>query len=156
MHTGSLPKLDSTPAPVGERNFRQQGCLNTRLRHRCCLLYLTSAILRSKSLYKADLSDFFGLSPPKKEVDVHQPWILINQIAEGKTTHGKLQYGRAIRHKDVCRCAVGGIRIAIYLMSRFKITNEFATMTLLDDWKDNLKWFNVKLLVDVHGNLWLI
>jgi hypothetical protein len=23
MHTGSLPKLDSTPAPVGKRNFRQ-------------------------------------------------------------------------------------------------------------------------------------
>jgi hypothetical protein len=70
-----------------------QCCLNSRLHHRCCLLYLTSAVLRTESLYKADLSDFFGLSPPKKDVDVHQPWILINQIVEGKTTYGKLQYG---------------------------------------------------------------
>jgi Centromere DNA-binding protein complex CBF3 subunit, domain 2 len=73
---------------------------------------------------------------------------MINQIAEGKTTHGKLQYGRAIRHKDVRRCAIGGI--ALYLMNRFEITGEFADMTL-EDWKDNSKWFNVKFLVDVHS-----
>ena len=114
-----------------------------------CLLFLTSAALRSDSLYKADVSDFFGMSPPKKDGDVHQPWILINQIAEGKTSHGKMQYGRAIRHKDVKQCAVGGI--AMYMMNREDITGEFGSMSL-EDWCDNSKWFNKKFLDDVKGS----
>ena len=120
--------------------------LNTRLRHRMCLLYMTSGVLRSDSLYKAECSDFFGVSPPKRKVDVHRPWVLINEIAEGKTCHGKLQYGRAIRHADVKRCAVGGI--AMYLHNRVDITDEFASMTL-EEWKDNSKWFDIKFLIDV-------
>jgi Centromere DNA-binding protein complex CBF3 subunit, domain 2 len=124
-------------------------CLNTRLRHRMSLLFLTSAVLRSDSLYKADVSDFFGMSPPKKDGDVHQPWILINQIAEGKTSHGKMQYGRAIRHKDVRRCAVGGI--ATYMMNREDIMGEFGNMSY-EDWCKNPKWFNKKFLVDVKGS----
>ena len=45
----------------------------TALRHRYCLLMLTSGILRCESLYRAELSDFFSLIHPKLDRDVHQP-----------------------------------------------------------------------------------
>ena len=83
---------------------RRAACSN--LRHRACTLYLTTGILRSESIHKADLSDFFGLKPPKKENDVHDIWLLIMQIPQGKTTHGKKQWGRATRHRQGLSYAV--------------------------------------------------
>ena len=53
------------------------------LRHRFCLLFSTSGILRCESLYKAELSDFMGVSC-KKETDVHRLYLMIMQIATGK------------------------------------------------------------------------
>ena len=63
-------------------------CTNTRstfawLRHRFCLLFSTSGILRCESLYKAELSDFLGLRM-KRETDPHQLSVMIMQIASGK------------------------------------------------------------------------
>ena len=75
--------------------------LNCSLRHRCCCLFLSCSVLRSESLHKAETSDFFGLTPPKKHNDVHELYLQINQIAEGETTHGNMQWGRATRAKDV-------------------------------------------------------
>ena len=37
------------------------------LRHRYCLLHLTSGILRCESLYRAELSDFIERRPPSGE-----------------------------------------------------------------------------------------
>jgi hypothetical protein len=122
-------------------------CLSSRLRHRSCALYLTSGVLRSESLYKADCSDFFILKPPMKSGDIHEKTLLINQIPEGKTTHGKTQYGRATRHKDVRRCAMGAM--SFYMMHRIDVTGEFSSMSV-SEWMDNSEWFNIKFLVDIN------
>jgi hypothetical protein len=75
--------------------------INTQLRHRACCLYLTSGILRSESLHHAKLSDFLCLKPPPRDTDIHAMFLMINQIAEGKTNHGNMLYNRATRHRDV-------------------------------------------------------
>ena len=121
----------------------------TNLRHRYCLLHLTSGILRCESLYRAELSDFVGLNPPKQDSDVHQVFIMINQIAAGKTNHGRVLYGRAIRHRKVELCCIGAL--SFYLSYRFMITEEFEAFTA-QDWMDNEKWFDIKLLIDVQRN----
>jgi hypothetical protein len=69
-------------------------------------------------------------------------------LIKGKTNHGQTLYGRATRHKDVRLCSVGGL--AFYLMYRFSVTREFEEFTL-EDWMDNSRWFDIKLLVDLQG-----
>ena len=64
---------------------RGHGCIRSGfawIRHRFCLLFTTSGILRCESLYKAELSDFLGITV-KKETDVHPVYIMILQIATG-------------------------------------------------------------------------
>jgi len=119
----------------------------TNLRHRYSLLHLTSGILRCESLHRAEISDFMMLRPPKKDTDIHPMLLMINQIAQGKTNHGRLMYGRATRHRDVRLCCLGAL--AFYLMYRFDCTGEFKDMTI-NDWLDNSKWFDIKLLVDIN------
>jgi len=90
--------------------------INTSLRHRCALLYLTSGMLRCESLCGAELSDFLCVRPPKQDKDVHQPFVVVNSIAQGKsvkTNHGRTLYGRATRHKDPALCCIGAL--AFYL-----------------------------------------
>ena len=53
------------------------------IRHRFCMLFTTSGILRCESLFKAELSDFLGLTL-KKETDSHMIYIMIMQMATGK------------------------------------------------------------------------
>jgi hypothetical protein len=118
----------------------------SNLRHRSCLLYLTSGVLRCESLHRADLSDFLWLRVPQREHDIHPMNIMINQIPKGKTNKCRVLYGRATRHKDVRLCAVSAM--SMYLQARFHTTREFETFTA-EDWLDNSKWFNIKLLVDV-------
>ena len=40
--------------------------------------------------------------------------------------------------------------LAFYLMYRFAVTREFESFTL-EDWLDNSKWFDIKLLIDIQG-----
>ena len=129
------------------QHVHRSTCCN--LRHRYCLLHLTSGILRCESLYRAELSDFLCIKPPKKDNDIHQMFIMINQIAQGKTNHGRTLYGRATRHKDVRLCCIGAL--SMYLQYRFHCTGEFRTMPV-EDWLDNSKWFDIKLLVDINGS----
>jgi len=70
---------------------------HTALRHRFCFLCLTSSVLWSKSLYRAELSDFLSLTVPKKDKDVHPMFLMINSIAIGKTTHGNMEEQRDMR-----------------------------------------------------------
>ena len=65
------------------------------LRHRYCLLFLTSGILRCESLHKADLSDHLAFYLPQREQDIHPMLMLIMQIPEGKVNNGRILYGRA-------------------------------------------------------------
>ena len=95
------------------------GCRNigAGLRNRYALLHLTSGILRCESLYRAELSDFLGITLNQSETDIHPPYIMINQIPLGKTNHGRVLYGRATRHRDVKLCCVGAL--SFYLTYRF-------------------------------------
>ena len=137
---------NSSTANAGHR------CIAAGLRHRYCLLHLTSGILRSESLYRAELSDFCGVFVPGNDRDAHQMFLMVNQIPFGKTNHGRILYGRATRHRDVRLCCVGAL--SCYLQYRFHVTEEFADFTV-EDWCDNQKWFDVKLLVDVGGPLFV-
>lgn len=119
------------------------------LRHHYNLLHSTSGILRFESITKAEISDFQGFYVPKKDTDVHPMFLMINQIAQGKTNKGRVLYGRATRHRDVRLCCIAGL--SFYLMMRFFLTSEFTDFTV-DDWLDNSKWFDVKLLVDTNSN----
>ena len=130
----------------GSTNKRSAACA---LRQRYCLLHLTSGLLRCESLYRAELSDFLGLSIPKRPTDIDRMYVMVTQIPEEKTNHGRIIYRRATRHQDVVRlCSVGGL--SFYLQYRFWVTGEFKDFTVTD-WMDNRKWFNIKLLVDVFG-----
>jgi Centromere DNA-binding protein complex CBF3 subunit, domain 2 len=118
------------------------------LRHRFCALYTTSGLLRADSIYQAELSDFQGISVDKNDKDIHPIFIMIMQMPFGKTNKGSIRYGRAMRHRDVALCCVGAL--SFYLMYRFLLTSEFANFTL-DDWLDNSRWFDIKLLVDSNA-----
>jgi Centromere DNA-binding protein complex CBF3 subunit, domain 2 len=120
----------------------------TRLRHRYCCQHLTAGILWCESLHKAEWSDFLGIVIPKKITDIDEMYCMINQIPLGKTNHGRVLYGRALRHKDVRLCCVGGL--ALYAQYRFECTNEFTDFTP-EDWIQRDKWFDVKVLVDVQA-----
>ena len=119
------------------------------MRHRYCLLHLTSGMLRCESLHRAELSDFLGIFLPQVETHIHPMFVMINRIPEGKTNHGRVLYGRATRHRDVRLCCVGAL--SFYLMHRFFLTNEFEHYSA-EDWLDNKKWFDVKLLVNASAN----
>jgi hypothetical protein len=69
-------------------------------------------------------------------------------LLKGKTNHGQTLYGCATRHKDVSLCSV--VALAFYLMFLFSVTREFESFTL-EDWLENSKWFDIKLLVDLQG-----
>ncbi|KAG7364177.1 centromere DNA-binding like protein [Nitzschia inconspicua] len=118
------------------------------LRHRYCLLFLTSGILRCESLTKADLSDHFSFYLPQRDQDIHPMLLLIMQIAEGKVNNGRTLFGRATRPKLPQFCPVGAL--AMYLQCRFHVTREFNDFTI-EDWCTNSRWFDIKLLVDVDG-----
>lgn len=131
-----------------DSNVVSRRMIATRLRHRYCAQHLTAGILRCESLAKAEWSDFLGITIPKKMTDIDDMYIMINQIPLGKTNHGRVLYGRAIRHKDVKLCCVGGL--AFYAQYRFDCTNEFSEYTVAD-WIQRDKWFDVKVLVDVQS-----
>jgi hypothetical protein len=65
----------------------------------------------------------------------------------GKTNHGQKLCGRSMRHEQVELCSVGAM--AACLAMRFFLTSEFENFDL-NDFLDNKKWFDVKLLVDAN------
>ena len=119
--------------------------LSSRLRYRCCFLMLTSAVLRSESLHRAEVLDFFTPVPPTKHNDVHPMTIQLHQVAIGKTTYGSMEYGRAGRHIDPRRCAAGGT--GLYMECREGICREFTSMTK-EQWLDNSHWFDTNVHSD--------
>ena len=100
--------------------------------------------MRSDSLYSADLCDLcdFTFLQPKEGDDYH---IMILRDGDAKTSKGKTQYGKVMRHKlpELCSmCALG-----LYLLVRFEITKEVQTF----DFMNNHSWFNQKLLISPFG-----
>lgn len=78
--------------------------------------------------------------------------LLLNiSLGPGKTNKGRTLYGRATRHKDVCLCPIGSL--SFYLSYRFSVTSEFQQPDFqLEDWLENARWFDVKLLTNVYGD----
>jgi len=124
------------------------------LRNRFIFLMTTQGILRGESLFKAELSDFFGVSVFREHLDAHPLYIVVCQIATGKTNKDLKLYGRIARHKDPRLCAVGAF--AFYLFFRFSCTGEFDNGSGgFDndkyDFTENNRWFDIKLLVDLQS-----
>ena len=63
---------------------------------------------------------------------------------------GRILYGRATYHRDVRLYAIGGT-MAAYLQCQFLITKEQFQDFTVEDWCDNSKWSDTKLLVDSSG-----
>ena len=109
------------------------------LRDRFQLLFSLSAVLRSDSIYKADLADLCDFKFKQKlEPDPYHIGIL--RVGEGKTVGSKAQFGKMMRHANVKMCAIGAL--GFWLMARFMITDEINSI----DFTDNTTWFDIKLL----------
>ena len=80
--------------------------------------------------------------------DPHPMFLLAMQIAQGKTNHSTILYGRATRHREVSQCAVGAL--LFYLAIRFHLSHKFDKFTI-NDWTCNQQWFDIKLLVGDIG-----
>ena len=110
------------------------------LRDRFHFLFTLGAVMRSDSLYRADLSDLCDFS--FKQTRERDPYhVVVLRVGSGKTVKDKAHFGKVMRHKDVTKCAVGAL--GFWLMARFSVTNENTTM----DFSDNSTWFNSKLLI---------
>ena len=81
-------ELEETMFQGSYCNTRRSIC--GRLRHRFCVNYLTAGLLRTESLYSAEMSDFQGFDVPKLNKDVDAPYLMINQIPKRKTTQPDL------------------------------------------------------------------
>jgi hypothetical protein len=126
-----------------DSNTERSSFSNLRNRHQ--FLHLTSGLLRAETLYKAELTGFWGVWGQENNYEMYE---MVNKITEGKTNHGRVLYGRVTRHTDVRLCVNGAL--AFYLQYRFYVTREMES--LLDDWLDNSKWFDIKLLVDASAS----
>ncbi|KAG7338733.1 centromere DNA-binding like protein [Nitzschia inconspicua] len=104
----------------------------------------TFAILRGESMFKAELSDLYGVQVQTPD-DPHPIYVMMMQISTGKTNQDLKLFGRAARHKNPLLGPVGAL--AFYLLYRFSQTGEFES---IDDFAKNDSWFDTKLLVDLQ------
>ena len=109
-------------------------------------LCTTCGLLRGESVFKADLSDLFGLEFKPTRRDPTNLFILVFQIAAGKINPNYKIFGRMARNFDVDVCPIGAL--AFYLHYRFHHTQEMDDPLRPIDWGDNSTWFHIKLLND--------
>ena len=109
------------------------------LRDRYHFLATYGGVLRSESMYLADLSDLCDFKF-KQQKEPHPYHIGIQRVSMGKTNREKVLYGRAMRHREVELSSIGAL--GLYLMTRFEVTNEIKSI----DFSKNSTWFNRKLL----------
>ena len=77
-------------------------------------------LLRDEDLRRLNLSDCFMDQVPNREGGTQNVSMLAISFYRGKTNQdGKTQYGTALRHEDVRRCAVGAM--AFYLFARWRV-----------------------------------
>jgi hypothetical protein len=116
----------------------------TALRNRFAFLNCYGGILRHEALFLGELSDLLGIIVPRGDGQ-DALFISIMQMAQGKTVKegGHRQFGRALRHKDVNLCPVGGL--GFYLLMRFRMTKEMEDGNR-PDFTQNSSWFDIKLM----------
>ena len=91
------------------------------LRDRYHFLMTLGAVLRSESLYKADLADVCDVHIATTTNQEPTPYhIVILCVGEGKQNNDKDVFGQILRHKDSRLCGVGAL--AFYLMLKFHLT----------------------------------
>ena len=128
----------------GQGKKSRQGCF-TSLRARCTLLWCYTGVLRSESLFLGELSDLVDFRAQRKQHSDPME-VTVMQMHTGKTIDSdKRQYGRALRHIDPCRCAVGAL--GLYLLYRFDYSGEMEDGKR-PDFTDNSSWFDIKILTD--------
>ena len=109
------------------------------LRDRFQYLMTVHAVIRSESMYLADLSDLCDfMFQQSLEPDPYH--IFIMRIGNGKINQKNAIFGRVMRHRDPRLCPVGGV--GLVLLARFHHTREIETI----DFTNNKSWFNIKLL----------
>ena len=111
------------------------------LRNRFQFLATLCGVLRSESLFKADLSDLCDIIIDSEVSKEPSPYhIVVLQIGEGKQNADKNIFGRFMRHRDPRLCALGAL--AMYLFLRFQVTEEHKQFNFFE----NNSWFNAKSL----------
>ena len=134
-----IPKIEEY---IWNENKNKKVSGSSGLRDRFQLLFSLSGVLRSDSIYKADLSDLLDFKfKQKNEPDPYH--ICILRVGEGKTVINKCQFGKIMRHRKVHMCAMGAL--GFWLFSRFMVTDEVSKI----DFTKNESWFNIKLLCPV-------
>ena len=117
---GEVPKIEKY---LWEYNNMTPSFGASSLRDRFQFLMSLCGVLRSESLFKADLSDLMDIKLESQLTKEPSPYhVLILRIGEGKQNSDKSIYGRCIRHRDPRLCGVGAL--AMYLFLRFQVTEE--------------------------------
>ena len=115
------------------------------LRARFTLLWCYNGVLRSESMFLGGLSDLVDFSARRRDFSDPMEIAVMNMLT-GKTIDSEgVQYGRALRHLDPCRCAVGAL--GIYLLYRFHYSGEMSEANR-PDFTKNETWFDIKLLTN--------
>ena len=135
-----LPQIPRIEKYLWEYSNRSYAYGAAAMRDRFQFLMCLCGVLRSESLYQADLSDLcdFFINQDGEPDHYH---IAVLRIGDGKANKdGNAVFGRVMRHKDPRLCAINAL--AIYLCMRFDVTGEIESI----DFEDNSTWFNKKLL----------
>ena len=92
------------------------------LRDRFQFLHTLAAVMRSDSVYKAELADIcdFNFKQPR-ELDPYH--IMVLGDGDGKQSRKKAQHGKVIRHRLAELCSIGGLRF--YFLARFDLSKEY-------------------------------
>ena len=103
------------------------------------MLFSTSGVLCGESTFNGMLSDLcdFTYTPQGTEIELH---VLVLQIPEGKVNQFYTLFGCVMRHKNVFRCAMGGL--AMYFFLCFQTSGETI------DFRTNESWYNMPLLLN--------
>jgi hypothetical protein len=80
----AVEKMDEVEEKMWSKSMKIQGTGNW-FRNRFVFLYTTAGILRSESLFRAELSDFLSIRVKKAE-DIHPLLLMITQIPEGTSS----------------------------------------------------------------------
>ena len=109
------------------------------LRDRFQFLLTLSTVMRSDSVYKANLCDMCDFTfLQRREKDPYH--ILILRDRDGKGSKVKTKFAKVMRHRLAQLCPIGAL--GLWLLARFDIAEEYKSF----DFTSNGSWFNVKIL----------
>ena len=139
-----IDKIPGLEEQFWEHNHKTRAFGAAALRDRFQFLHTLNSVMRSDSLYKAELADLcdFNFHQPREPDPYH---IMILRDGSGKQAKDKAQFGKVMRHRLPELCSIGAL--GLYLLARFDITKEYEKM----DFLDNKTWFGIKLLTSASG-----